>query len=91
VIQGPTPGHWTGLNWPTTARHVGPPRPSTGDAKIGRAQSELGEIRHRQRCLTSGRSLGWLGTVSGELDGRGSGRGSLEAWAERERGWSFAK
>jgi hypothetical protein len=32
-----------------------------------------------QRCLTSGRSSGWLGAVSGELDGRGSGRGSLAA------------
>jgi hypothetical protein len=42
----------------------------------GRAQSEIGEIRHEKRCLTSGRSSGWLGTVSGELDGRGRGHGS---------------
>jgi hypothetical protein len=27
-------------------------------------------------CLTSGQSSGWLGAVSGELDGRGGGRGS---------------
>jgi hypothetical protein len=50
----------------------GPPWPATGDAKIGLAQSEIGEIRHGQRCLTSGRSSGWLGAVSDELDGRGS-------------------
>jgi hypothetical protein len=42
----------------------------------GRAQSEIGEIRHGQRCLTSGRSSGWLSEVSGELDGWGSERGS---------------
>jgi hypothetical protein len=29
-----------------------------------------------QRCLTSGRSLGRLGTVSDELDGQERGRGS---------------
>jgi hypothetical protein len=66
VTQGPTLGHWTGLNWPTTTR----------------AQSEIGETKHGQMCLTSG----WLGAVSAELDGRGSGRGSPAAWAERERG-----
>jgi hypothetical protein len=80
VTQGATPGHWTGLNWSATVQgRGGPPRPSTGDAKIGRAQSEIGEIKHGQRCLTSGRSSGWLGAVSGELDGRGSGRGSPAA------------
>jgi hypothetical protein len=54
---------------------------STGDAKIGRAQSETREIKHGQRCLTSGRSSRRLGAVSSELDGRGSGRGSPAASA----------
>ena len=45
-------------------------RPSTGDAKIGQAQSETREIEHGQRCLTSERSSGRLGAVSSELDGR---------------------
>jgi hypothetical protein len=35
------------------------------------------ETDHGHRGLTSGRSSGWLGAVSGELDGRGGGRGSL--------------
>jgi hypothetical protein len=54
-------------------------RPSTGDAKIGQAQSETREIEHGQRCLTSRRSLGRLGSVSGELDGRERGLGSPAA------------
>jgi hypothetical protein len=37
------------------------------------------EIKHGQRCLTSGRSSGRLGTVSGDLDGRERGRGSPAA------------
>jgi hypothetical protein len=57
----------------------GPPRPSTGVAKIGRAQSEFGEIKHGQRCLTLGRSSGRLGTISGKLDGREQGCGSPAA------------
>jgi hypothetical protein len=52
---------------------------STGDAKIGQAQSRIGEIRHGQRCLTLGRSSGRLGTVSCELDGRERGRGTPAA------------
>jgi hypothetical protein len=36
ATQGPTPGHWTGLNWPATVR-ARRPQSSTGDAKIGRA------------------------------------------------------
>jgi hypothetical protein len=62
-----------------------------GDAKIGRAQSKTREIKHGQRCLTSGRISGRLGAVSGELDGRERGRGSPAAWAERERGQCCAK
>jgi hypothetical protein len=45
----------------------------------GRAQSGIREIKHGQRCLTSGRSSGRLGAVSGELDGRERGRGSPAA------------
>jgi hypothetical protein len=37
------------------------------------------EIKHGQRCLTSGRSSGRLGAVSDELDGRERGHGSLAA------------
>jgi hypothetical protein len=56
--------------------------------KIGQAQSETRKIKHGQRCLTSGRSLGRLGMVSGELDGREHGRGSPASGGEgraRER------
>jgi hypothetical protein len=52
VTQGPTPGHWTGLNWLATAR-----------------ARRTATTEHR-RCQN------WLGAVSGELDGRRSGRGS---------------
>jgi hypothetical protein len=48
--------------------------------KLAKHRVKIGEIRHGQRCLTSGRSLGWLGTVSSELDGQRSGRGSLAAF-----------
>jgi hypothetical protein len=68
-------GTYTGaLDWAKLAGH------HAGAAdRHGRAQSEIGEIKHGQRCLTSGRSSGWLGAVSGELDGRESGRGSPAA------------
>jgi hypothetical protein len=59
--------------------HGGPPRPSTGEAKIGLAQGAIGEIGHEDECLTSGRSSGRLGAVSGELDGRERGHDSLVA------------
>jgi hypothetical protein len=39
----------------------------------------MGEIEHGYGCLTSGRSSGRLGAVSGELDGRERGRGSPAA------------
>jgi hypothetical protein len=45
-------------------------RPSTGEGEIGRAQGAIREIGHGDGCLTSGRSSGRLGVVSGELDGR---------------------
>jgi hypothetical protein len=38
-----------------------------------------GEIGHGDGCLTSGRSSGRLGAVSGELDGRERGCGSPAA------------
>jgi hypothetical protein len=54
-------------------------------AKIGRAQSAIGKIRHGDRCLTSGRSLGRLGAVSGELGGREHGRRSPVASSGKGR------
>jgi hypothetical protein len=51
-------------------------RPSTGEGEIGRTQSAIREIGHGDGYLTSGRSSGRLGTVSGELDGRERERGS---------------
>jgi hypothetical protein len=54
-------------------------------AKIGRAQSAIGKIRHGDRCLTSGRSLGRLGAVSGELGGREHGRRSPVASSSKGR------
>jgi hypothetical protein len=55
----------------------GPPRPSTGEGEIGQTHAAIGEIGHGDGCLTSGRSSVRLGAVSGELDGREHGRGSL--------------
>jgi hypothetical protein len=52
-------------------------QPNSDEAEIGRPQSEIGETEHGYRCLTWGWSSGWLGAVSGELDGRGGGHGSL--------------
>jgi hypothetical protein len=49
---------------------------STGDGEIGRTQGTIGEIGHGDECLTSRRSSGRLGAVSGELDGWEHGRGS---------------
>jgi hypothetical protein len=47
--------------------------------KIGQTQGTIREIGHGDGCLTSGRSSGRLGAVSGELDGREHGRGSPAA------------
>jgi hypothetical protein len=73
-------GIYTGeLDWAKLAGHrtsTADRRSRTGDAKFGRAQSGTREIKHGQRCLTSGRSSGRLGAVSGDLDGRERGRGS---------------
>jgi hypothetical protein len=44
--------------------------------EIGRTQGAIREIGHEDGCLTSGRSSGRLGAISGELDGREHGRGS---------------
>jgi hypothetical protein len=49
---------------------------TSGEAEIGRRQSEIGETEHGHECLTSGRSSEWLGAVSCELDGQGGGHGS---------------
>jgi hypothetical protein len=57
----------------------GQPRSSTGEGEIGRTQGAIREIGHGDGCLTSGRSSGRLGVVSGELDGREHGRGSPTA------------
>jgi hypothetical protein len=46
---------------------------------MGRAQGAIREIGHGDGCLTSGRSSGRLGAVSGELDGRERGHGSPAA------------
>jgi hypothetical protein len=43
------------------------------------------EIGHRDECLTSGRSSGRLGAVSGELDGQGRGHGSPAAASGESR------
>jgi hypothetical protein len=59
--------------------HGGPPRPSADEGEIGQAQGAIREIGHGDGCLTSGRSSGRLGAVSGELDGRERGRGSPAA------------
>jgi hypothetical protein len=56
-----------------------PPRPSTGEGEIGRAQGAIREIGHGDGCLTSGRSSGRVGAVSGKLDGREHGRRSPAA------------
>jgi hypothetical protein len=68
--------------------HGEPPRPSTSEGEIGRAQGAIREIGHEDGCLTSGRSLGRLGAISGELDGRVRGRGSPAAAGNRRRGQS---
>jgi hypothetical protein len=47
--------------------------------EIGRTQGAIGEIGHEDGCLTSGRSSGRLGAVSGELDDRERGCGSPAA------------
>ena len=49
---------------------------STGEGEIGRTQGAIRETGHGDGCLTSGRSSGRLGAVSGELDGRERGCGS---------------
>jgi hypothetical protein len=54
-------------------------RASTDEGEIGQTQGAIKEIGHRDECLTSGRSSGRLGAVSGELDGWEHGRGSLAA------------
>jgi hypothetical protein len=54
----------------------GRPRSSTDEGEIGRTHGAIGKIGHGDGCLTSGRSSGRLGAVSGELDGRERGRGS---------------
>jgi hypothetical protein len=54
-------------------------RASTGEGEIGRAQGAIRENGHGDGCLTSGRSSGRLGAVSGELDGQERGRGSSVA------------
>jgi hypothetical protein len=64
---------------------------STGEGKIRRTQGAIREIGHGDKCLTSGRSSGRLGAVSGELDGRERGLGSPAARTERERGRGCAK
>jgi hypothetical protein len=52
---------------------------STGEGEIGRTQGAVREIGHGNGCLTSGRSSGRLGSVSGEMDGRERERGSPAA------------
>jgi hypothetical protein len=46
---------------------------STGESEIGRTQGAIREIGHGDECLTSRRSSGRLGAISGELDGRECG------------------
>jgi hypothetical protein len=53
--------------------------------KLVEHRAESREIKHGQWCLTSGRSSGRLGAVSGELDGRERGRGSLAASGSEDR------
>jgi hypothetical protein len=63
------------LNRTKSAGH----RASTSEGEIGRTQGAIREIGHGDGCLTSGRSSGRLGAVSGELDGQEHGRGSPAA------------
>jgi hypothetical protein len=44
--------------------------------QIRYGQARIRKIKHGNRCLTSGRSLGWLGATSGGLDGWHGGRGT---------------
>jgi hypothetical protein len=81
--RGDTGNYFGELERAKSAGH----RASTADRRgrapaedeIGRTQGAIREIGHRDGCLTSGRSSGRLGAVSGELDGRERGLGSSAA------------
>jgi hypothetical protein len=53
-----------------TSHRVAEPR----RGRIDQDKAEFGETEHGNGCLTSGRSLVWLGAASGKLDVRQRGR-----------------